>query len=106
MDNRFRHNVCNRSSHQFIEMRHNLTGREGKRLKEIEFGDDAQHLPCFYDGKGIEIMSFKQCFQVAQGDLARNGSARRASSDPPYIRESDTSLPLNYCSSEYTCRLP
>jgi hypothetical protein len=48
--------VCHRSSHQFIEMGHNLTGRKGKRPKKIEFGDDAQHFPRFYDRKGIEII--------------------------------------------------
>ena len=51
-------------------MRHNLTSSKGERLKKIEFGDDAQHLPCFHDRKGIEIMLLKQRFQVTQGDLA------------------------------------
>jgi hypothetical protein len=51
MHNRFRHYICHRSFHQLIEMGHNFS--KGKRLKEIEFGDDAQH---FHDRKGVEIM--------------------------------------------------
>ena len=59
MNNRFCHHVCHSSSHQLIEMGHNLTGCEGERPKEIQLGDYAEHFFCFHNGKSVEIMFLK-----------------------------------------------
>ena len=59
MNNRFCHYVCHSSTHQLIEMGHNLTGCEGERPKEIQLGDYAEYFFCFHYGKSVEIMFLK-----------------------------------------------
>src|SRR6516162_7042840 len=69
----FGHHFRHRTFHQFIVVRHHLTGGEGECSEKIEFGHDAQHLSCLYDGEGIEIMFLEQRFQFSERYVARDG---------------------------------
>src|SRR6516225_4282631 len=67
------HHFRHRAFHQFIVVRHHLTGGEGERFQKIEFGHDTQHLSFLHDREGIEIMFPEQRFQISERKFARHG---------------------------------